>query len=101
MFCWTGNHAGIGISIDLLVDRTFVFIMSDGKEKVELSSNNGMLTGSGSRQVTIVTNGYPCLLSLLVNKVSQEGGGTEKWNGIFQPGLHRCEPVNDQEPARL
>jgi hypothetical protein len=86
---------GKGVKIDLLPDSTVVFTMSDGKETVELHSNKGILTGQKPHHVAIIIDGYPGLISMVVDQEFQDGGEARERGTVYFS--HEFTSVNDSE----
>jgi hypothetical protein len=69
-----------GIKISVSADNTLLFSMSDGNHMVELTSNQNVLTPGKSHQIAIIVDGYPDLVSMIVDGKVQDGG-KEKLRG--------------------
>jgi hypothetical protein len=90
-----GMQNGKGVNIDLLPDSTVLFSMSDGKETVELQSNAGVISGNKPHHIAIVIDGYPGLISMVVDEEFQDGGeARERGTAYFS---HDFTNVNDSE----
>ena len=74
---------GKGLKIDLLSDSTVFFTMSDGKETVELFSNKGIITGGKPHHVAIIADGYPALISMVIDGEFQDGGETRERGTVY------------------
>ncbi len=86
---------GKGVKIDLLPDSTLLFTMSDGKESVELYSNKGIFTGGKPHHVAVITDGYPGLISMVVDRKFQDGGEARERGTVYFS--HNFTDVNGSE----
>jgi hypothetical protein len=83
-----GMEDGKGIKLDLLEDGSVLFAMSDGKQNAELRSNKGIITRDHPHQFALVVDGYPGLISMVIDRQFQDGGeererGTSYFNRDF------------------
>ncbi len=72
-----------GLKIDLLADSTILFTMSDGKESSELLSNKGIITGKRPHHIAIIVDGYPGLISMVIDEEFQDGGEARERGTVY------------------
>ncbi len=90
-----GMQNGKGIKIDLLADSTILFTMCDGKETVTLLSNKGIITPDMPHQIAIITDGYPGLISMVIDQEFQDGGKERERGTVYFS--HEFTNVNGSE----
>jgi len=66
--------SGRGIKVHAGTNRSVVFSMKDAKHSVIAQSDPGSLSGKGPKQVAIIVDGEPDLISMVVNGRLQDGG---------------------------
>lgn len=78
-----GMQNGKGLKVELLPDSSVLFTMSDGKDTVNLSSNRGILTPGKTHHVAIIVDGFPALISMVIDEEFQDGGDTKERGTVF------------------
>ncbi len=76
-------HNKKGVKAELTADHTLVFTMSDGKETVTLTSNENILNPSKTHDISIIVDGYPKLVSIVINGEFQDGGKTKERGTVW------------------
>jgi hypothetical protein len=76
--------------------QNLVFFMSDGRNEVSLSSDAGSLAAGQPHHISIIVDGYPDLVTMVVDGRFQDGG-KEKYRGSrwFD---HSFSDLNAREP---
>jgi hypothetical protein len=88
------GHAGKGVKILTGKNQDLLFVMNDGKQEVSLTSDAGVLRPGQKHAVSIIVDGYPDLVSMVVDERFQDGG-TEKCRGTKWFG-HDFSDINTE-----
>ncbi len=78
-----GMQNGKGLKIDLLADSTVLFTMNDGRQNVELISNKGIITPDRTHHIAIVADGFPGLVSMVIDEEFQDGGAARERGTVY------------------